>query len=119
MRVGQLHARFNSDKAFDQFLMEQIAGDELVDYEHAKVITPEIVEKLVATGFLRMAPDGISANPVNRVEDRLEVIADEIDIFPGTVSSLEDGTPGRNDIDTAIAHIVVTTEPTRAFPIAA
>ncbi len=27
---------FNSDKPYDQFLVEQIAGDELVDYKHAK-----------------------------------------------------------------------------------
>ena len=63
-------------------------------------------------GFLIVARKGLAAAGTYAV-------ADEIDIFPGTVSSLEDGTPGRNDIDTAIAHIVVTTEPTRDFPIAA
>jgi hypothetical protein len=40
-------------------------------------------------------------------------IGDRFDVFPATVSSLEDGTPGRNDIDSAIAHLVVTSEPTR------
>ena len=49
---------FNADKPYDRFLLEQLAGDELADYENAPVITPEILDNLVATGFLRMAPDG-------------------------------------------------------------
>ena len=38
---------FNQDKAYDQFIREQIAGDEL---------DPENPEMLVAVGFLRMGP---------------------------------------------------------------
>lgn len=40
-------------------------------------------------------------------------IGDRYDVFPATVSSLEDGTPGRNEIDTAIVHLAVTAEPDR------
>src|SRR5262249_18377382 len=40
---------FNADKPYDRFLLEQIAGDELVDYEHVPEITPEIYDNLVAT----------------------------------------------------------------------
>jgi hypothetical protein len=76
---------FNTDKPYDQFLREQIAGDEMVDYSNPAKIDANIIEKLVATGFLRMAPDGTSANPVNRVVDRLEVVADEIDILSAGV----------------------------------
>ena len=47
----------NADKPYDRFLMEQIAGDELVDYETSPVITREMVDNLIATGFLRMGPD--------------------------------------------------------------
>lgn len=47
----------NADKPYDQFLREQIAGDELVDYKHAKQFTPEVVDTLAATGFLRTAVD--------------------------------------------------------------
>jgi hypothetical protein len=47
----------NSDKPYDQFLREQIAGDELVDYRSAERWTPEIEEALTATGFLRTAVD--------------------------------------------------------------
>jgi hypothetical protein len=79
---------FNNDKPYDRFLLEQIAGDELVDYENAPQMTRELVDNLVATGFLRMAPDGTGSDVVNFVPERLEVIADEIDVFGSTVMGL-------------------------------
>jgi Protein of unknown function (DUF1553)/Protein of unknown function (DUF1549)/Planctomycete cytochrome C len=52
---------FNSDKPYDRFLQEQIAGDELVDYwgvhQSAQELPAEVVEALVATGYLRCASD--------------------------------------------------------------
>lgn len=48
---------FNSDKPFDQFIREQLAGDEMVK-QPFRNLPPDSVEKLAATGFLRMAPDG-------------------------------------------------------------
>jgi hypothetical protein len=79
---------FNADKPYDRFLHEQIAGDELADYEHAPVITGEIYDNLVATGFLRTAPDRTFANITNFVPDRLEVIADEVQILSSSVLGL-------------------------------
>ena len=70
----------NADKPYDRFLMEQIAGDELVDYESAPVITREMVDNLIATGFLRMGPDSTGFE-LSFVEDRFDVIADEIEIL--------------------------------------
>jgi hypothetical protein len=65
---------FNADKPYDRFLLEQLAGDELADYAHATEITQEIEDNLVATAFLRMAPDPTWANLTGFVLDRLEVI---------------------------------------------
>ena len=48
---------FNQDKPYDQFLAEQISGDEMVDWRNAAEFTPEIVEHLVATGFFRCCED--------------------------------------------------------------
>jgi mono/diheme cytochrome c family protein len=79
---------FNSDKRYDRFLLEQIAGDELADYEHAAEITEEMYWNLVATGFLRMAPDPTWYNLTNFIPDRLDVVADEIDVFSSTVLGL-------------------------------
>src|SRR5579863_2462811 len=79
---------FNSDKPYDRFLTQQIAGDELADYEHATEITGEMYMNLVATGFLRMAPDPTWFNLTNFIPDRLDVVADEIDVFSSTVLGL-------------------------------
>jgi hypothetical protein len=79
---------YNADKPYDRFLHEQIAGDELADYEHAPVITDEIYDNLAATGFLRTAPDRTFANITNFVPDRLEVIADEVQILGSAVMGL-------------------------------
>jgi cytochrome c553 len=79
---------FNNDKPYSRFLLEQIAGDELADYENAREITPEIYDNLVATAFLRMVPDGTWANITNYVPDRLEVIADELDVLGSGVMGL-------------------------------
>ncbi len=78
----------NADKPFNRFLLEQIAGDELADYEHAPEITAEIYDNLVATAFLRMAPDGTWANITGYAPDRIEVIADEIDVLGSAVMGL-------------------------------
>lgn len=47
----------NNDKPYDQFIREQIAGDELSDWRRAEELTPEMIEQLTATGFLRTAAD--------------------------------------------------------------
>jgi mono/diheme cytochrome c family protein len=79
---------FNGDKPYDRFLLEQIAGDELADYEHAAAITPELMDNLVATGFLRMAPDGTDPIELNYVPERLDVVADEMEVFGSAVLGL-------------------------------
>ncbi len=79
---------FNDDKPYDRFLLEQIAGDELEDYQRATVITQQMMDNLIATGFLRMGPDSTSEREVNFVEDRLDVIGDEMDILGAGVLGL-------------------------------
>jgi mono/diheme cytochrome c family protein len=79
---------FSADKPYDRFLLEQIAGDELADYEHVPVMTSEIMDNLIATGFLRMAPDSTNEREVNFAVDRLDVIADEIDVLSSSVMGL-------------------------------
>ncbi|MBL9115787.1 MAG: PSD1 domain-containing protein [Verrucomicrobiaceae bacterium] len=49
---------FNADKPYDQFIIEQIAGDEM---------EPNDVEKLIATGFLRMGPWELTGMEVAKV----------------------------------------------------
>src|SRR5579863_8627785 len=79
---------FNADKPYNRFLLEQIAGDELSDYEHATSVTPEMLDNVIATGFLRMGPDSTIERNISFVDDRLEVIADEIDVLGSGVMGL-------------------------------
>lgn len=71
---------FNSDKPYDRFLLEQLAGDELVDHANAGVITQEMVDNLIATGFLRMGIDQTGSRTMNFVPERIGVISDAITI---------------------------------------
>lgn len=79
---------FNADKPYDRFLQEQLAGDELADYEQAPEITREIEDNLVATAFLRMSPDPTWANLTGFVPDRIEVMADAMDVLGSGVMGL-------------------------------
>ncbi len=48
---------FNKNKPIDLFLIEQIAGDQLVNYKPGTRPTPDQIEPLTATGFLRTTAD--------------------------------------------------------------
>ncbi len=57
---------FNSDKPYDLFLQEQLAGDELSEFRQYDGLPADVVESLEATGFLRMAADGtVPSHPGN------------------------------------------------------
>jgi mono/diheme cytochrome c family protein len=79
---------FNEDKPYDRFLLEQIAGDELVDHAKTEEVTDEMVENLVATGFLRMGVDQTGSRTMNFTEDRLGVIYDAIKVLGSGVMGL-------------------------------
>jgi hypothetical protein len=79
---------FNADKPYDRFLLEQIAGDELADHERTAVMTQEIMDNLVATGFLRFTPDPTTQGESGLIQDRINVITDEIQVFSSAVLGL-------------------------------
>jgi hypothetical protein len=60
---------FNSDRLYNRFLKEQLAGDELTDYWTAyqtrQELPAEVVEGLIATGYLRCASDTSRPDFVN------------------------------------------------------
>lgn len=62
----------NRDKPFDQFLREQLAGDELSGWKPGQPATPEIVELLEATHFLRNGQDGSGESDGNPDEVRTD-----------------------------------------------
>jgi mono/diheme cytochrome c family protein len=79
---------FNDDKPYNRFLLEQLAGDELTDYENAETISSEVSANLVATAFLKLSPDGTFAGITGFVPDRLEAIDDSLEVFSSAVIGL-------------------------------
>ncbi|MFQ3169488.1 MAG: cytochrome c553, partial [Limisphaerales bacterium] len=69
---------FNDDLPWDRFIHEQLAGDEMVSPPYAN-LSPEQIDKLTATGFLRMAPDGTGSG-ANNAEAKNQVIAETLKI---------------------------------------
>ncbi len=70
---------FNADKPFDVFIQEQLAGDEMVPAPHDNS-APETIERLTATGFLRMAPDGTASGGIDKPAAQNQVMADTLQI---------------------------------------
>ena len=68
----------NDDMPWDRFVQEQLAGDEMVSPPYAN-LSPEQIDKLTATGFLRMAPDGTGSG-ANNAEAKNQVIAETLKI---------------------------------------
>jgi len=86
---------FNNDKPYDKFIREQLAGDEIAAQEKLHVdVDDEALRKrhhdlLVATGFLRMAPDGTMAK--NDLAARNQCIADTIEIVSSSLYGMTIG----------------------------
>jgi hypothetical protein len=65
---------FNKDKPVDRFLVEQLAGDELVDWRGAERYTPELLELLTATAFLLCGTDDTDQDFKNTPDTRHHVL---------------------------------------------
>ena len=80
----------NADKPFDRFLVEQLAGDELVPLPHSN-LSPENIELLTATGFLRMAADGTGSGGGDTELTRNQVMSDTIKIVSTSLLGMSVG----------------------------
>ena len=78
---------FNNDKPFDQFLTEQLAGDELADWRRAETFDERTVSLLTATGFLRNVDDHTDFDQYG-IEKRYEVVNETLDMFSTAVLGL-------------------------------
>jgi hypothetical protein len=67
-------AALNQDKPYDQFLLEQLAGDLLPDSETARRD-----QRLIATGFLALGPKVLAEGDEKKME--LDIIDEQIDTF--------------------------------------
>lgn len=81
---------FNADKPFDRFLVEQLAGDELVARPYRSLSDAD-KDRLAATGFLRNGPDGTADRAVNQNIARNEVLAETVKIVSSSLLGLTVG----------------------------
>ncbi len=80
----------NADKPLNQFVIEQLAGDELVTPPY-KNMSPETIETLIATGFLRMAADPTASGQGDPDTSRNLVVTDTIKIVSSSLLGLSVG----------------------------
>ena len=86
----------NEDKRWDVFIREQLAGDEMVKATHAnaEALANEAIAKrdrLIATGFLRMGPDGSGSSPADATVARNKVLSDTIGILSSSLLGMTVG----------------------------
>lgn len=82
----------NEDKPWDQFIQEQLAGDELAGATHADfqqaVLDPRRTDQLIATAFLRMAPDGTGDGVDDVKLAKNQVIAEQMKIMTSSLMGM-------------------------------
>ena len=82
---------FADDRPYDLFLMHQLASDEMVDYRGLTNVTPEVVNTLAATGFLRLTPDATESPSNASLQEKFDIIADELEVLGSAVLGLTVG----------------------------
>ncbi len=83
----------NADKPYSQFLTEQLAGDEMSDdWKQLKgSANQQLIDRLAATGFLRTTPDPTNSNERGLLSERMNVVADEVEVLSSSVMGLTMG----------------------------
>ena len=82
----------NANKPYSQFLTEQIAGDEMSnDWKGKTVATQETIDRIAATGFLRTVPDPTNSYERGLLAERMNIIADEVEVLASSVMGLTVG----------------------------
>lgn len=86
---------FNAGKPFNQFIIEQLAGDELAqvtrETSNVAATDPQVREWLIATGFLRTSADGSATGGADQEMVRNQVVADTIKIVSTSLLGLSVG----------------------------
>jgi len=82
---------FNNNKPINRFLLEQIAGDQLVNYKHNAVPTPDQIEPLTATGFLRTTADITDNQTIYEVDKYFDALQKAMETSLSSVLGLSIG----------------------------
>src|SRR5215831_3495050 len=82
---------FNKNKPIDRFLLEQIAGDQLVNYKPGSRPTPDQIEPLTATGFLRTTADITDNQTIYEVDKYFDALEKAMETSLSAVTGLTIG----------------------------
>lgn len=80
----------NDDKPIDEFIVEQLAGDEFLNGKFAN-LSPTDIDRLTATGFLRMVPDGTGDGSVDQDLAKNAVMAETLKMVSSSLLGLTVG----------------------------
>ena len=80
----------NADQRWDQWIVQQLAGDELITLPYQN-LTREEADRLIATGFLRMGPDGTGDSNDDQDVAQNQVITETIKIMSTSLLGLTVG----------------------------
>ena len=58
----------NDDMPYDRFLQLQLAGDEIADWQPGQRLSESAIEKIQATGFLRLPADGTDNQTIYEID---------------------------------------------------
>jgi hypothetical protein len=81
----------NQNKPINRFLLEQIAGDQLVNYQPGTSPTPDQVEPLTATGFLRTTADITDNQTIYEVDKYFDALQKSMETSLSAVTGLTIG----------------------------
>lgn len=82
---------FHSNKPIDRFLVEQMAGDQLVNYDHKLQPTEEQREALIATGFLRTTADITDNQTIYEVDKYFDALQKSVETSLSALTGLTIG----------------------------
>ena len=83
-------ASLNQNKPWDRFLIEQLAGDELVAPPYHDLSKAD-ADRLIATGFLRMSPDGTDGPVLDQELARNQTVAEVIKVVSTSLLGISVG----------------------------
>ena len=70
----------NRDLPYDEFVRQQLAGDQMADWKMGEKLSPNAVEKLTATGFLRLTPDGTDNQSIYEIDKQYDTLHAAVEV---------------------------------------
>jgi hypothetical protein len=82
---------FNKNKPIDRFILEQVAGDQLVNYRPGERPAPDQIEPLTATGFLRTTADITDNQTIYEVDKYFDALEKAMETSLSSLTGLTIG----------------------------